>query len=76
MSFSCFYIEKQEKGDNTNSCCRPSPVFLASKLAGSYIYCSSQSVHPRTEIDNHNLSYGCMFEALTKANNFLVSLIG
>ena len=70
MSFSCFYIEKQEKGDNTNSCCRPSPVFLASKLAGSYICCSSQSVpwiihtnvsvyypwsvHSRTEIDNHN----------------------
>ena len=64
MSFSCFYIEKLEKGDNT-------------KLAGSYIlYCSSRSVHSHTEIDNHNLSYSCMFEALTEANmNFLVSLI-
>ena len=41
-----------------------------------YIYCSSRSVHSHTEIDNHNLSYGCMFEALTEANiNFLVSLI-
>ena len=51
-------------------------LFLASKLAGSYIYCSSRSVHSRTEIDNHNLSYGCMFEALTEANsNFLTSLI-
>ena len=45
MSFSCFYIEKLEKGDST-------------KLAGSYIYCSSRSVHSHTEIDNHNLSYG------------------
>ena len=63
MSFSCFYIEKLEKGDST-------------KLVGSYIYCSSRSVHSHTEIDNHNLSYGCMFEALTEANiNFLVSLI-
>ena len=60
MSFSCFYIEKLEKGDST-------------KLAGSYIYCSSRSVHSHTEIDNR---YGCMFEALTEANiNFLVSLI-
>ena len=50
MSFSCFYIEKLEKGDST-------------KLAGSYIYCSSRSVHSHTEIDNHNLSYGCMFES-------------
>ena len=59
----CFYIEKLEKGDST-------------KLAGSYIYCSSRCVHSHTEIDNHNLSYGCMFEALTEANiNFLVSLI-
>ena len=33
-------------------------------------------MHSHTEIDNHNLSYGCMFEALTEANiNFLVSLI-
>ena len=63
MSFSCFYIEKLEKGDST-------------KLAGSSIYCSSRSVHSHTEIDNHNLSYGCMFEVLTEANiNFLVSLI-
>ena len=63
MSFSCFYIEKLEKGDST-------------KLAGSYIHCSSRSVHSHTKIDNHNLSYGCMFEALTEANiNFLVSLI-
>ena len=63
MSFSCFYIEKLEKGDST-------------KLAGSYIYCSSRSVHSHTEIDNHNLSCGCMFEALTETNiNFLVSLI-
>ena len=63
MYFSCFYIEKLEKGDST-------------KLAGSYIYCSSRSVHSHPEIDNHNFSYGCIFEALTEANiNFLVSLI-
>ena len=50
--FTCFYIEKLEKGNST-------------KLVGSYMYCSSRYVHSRTEIDMHKMSYGCMFEMLT-----------